>query len=505
MKTNRPFEPQSSKRPETAQSQASRPQVLLVGGTDPSGGAGLAADLKSVAALGGHGALAVTAVTVQNSGQVRSWTAVDPDQVEAQMKAVFDDGSIDAVKSGMLGGAKTARKLADVLETRAGEACYVLDPVLVAGSGDSLSRAGLVEVVREALVSRAMLCTPNLDEAARLVGFAVKTAADMERAGNVLCEMGAQGALVKGGHLPGPPRDVLVTEAGTWWFEGRRLVAGKVHGTGCSLASSLAVLIGAGHPLHEAVEIALGYLRQAITASFPRRFGRLLAPFPPLGWGAKETGPQHPPRQRGAAAEGSVDDATAGQAPSKETRSAVVEAGASAEAFYAVPRFCPHCGAELHVAPQQDRHLHCARCSMVFYRNPLPVSTLLYVREGKLLLVRRARAPRKDELCLPGGFLELGETIWECGRRELAEETHLEAHALRLLSIEHDQTAYGGIMLVGMEVEGASGTPRAGDDASELLWMELDTVPNLAFAAHDRFVELLRTRRTKRAGKTPIE
>lgn len=454
----------------------SRPIVLLVGGTDPSGGAGLAADLKAVAAMGGHGCIAVTAVTVQDSGRVLSWSGVDAGEVRAQMEAVFDDGPVHAVKTGMLAGPETVREVARVMrERREGGGrghAFVLDPVMVAGSGDSLSGKGMEEVVRDELVPLASLCTPNLDEAARLTGLSVEDADGMERAARAIVEMGAEAALVKGGHLKGEPRDVLVVESSdeAILLPGRRIVDGKVHGTGCTLASALAALLGAGHPVEPATRIALTYLRASIRASFTRRRGTLLGHFPAQGPLPEAVAP--PPYEEG------------------ET-----------EPFYHAPRFCSRCGSEMVREPGQGPHLYCPSCGLVSYRNPLPASALLVSGrgedEGKILLVRRDRAPARGALCLPGGFLEVGETVEECAIRELKEESGLDAKSLSLFDVETDKTAYGGIVLEAFEISDFEGEPRAGDDAAELHWVELDQVPKLAFRAHDRLVAKLRARRRR--------
>lgn len=304
-----------------------KPVILLIGGTDPSGGAGLAADLKAVAALGCYGCFAVTAVTVQNSGKVSSWRSCGVGEVKAQVKAVCADGRIDGVKSGMLGSPEIVKGVAESLGDELSGVPYVLDPVMVAGSGDSLSGGGMVEAVREELLPRAALCTPNLDEASQLAGFSVSTVDEMVRAGKLMCKMGCGAVLVKGGHLEGEPSDVLVLgdgsdvgekvgvgdeledschrihsdvgegippdserkngkvkmsrlEEGVFVFPGERIVPGKVHGTGCTLGSAIAALMGAGRRVDESVCKALEYLRFTIRNSFPMRNGVLLDHFP---------------------------------------------------------------------------------------------------------------------------------------------------------------------------------------------------------------------------------
>lgn len=423
--------------------------VLLVGGTDPSGGAGLAADLKAVAAAGCHGCMAVTAVTVQSAGRVHSWTPVEPSCIAGQIEACLEDGAPGAVKSGMLGTTGALDALASALAGGLAGVPYVLDPVLTAGSGDSLHGKGLSGGIIEKLLPLCTLCTPNLDEASALSGIEVRDRRSMEEAGKRILAMGPEAVLVKGGHLEGPPADLLVKHGGMEWMEGRRIVRGKVHGAGCTLASSTAARLALGYELTDAVRGARTYLAQTLGSSFARRTGRLLGHLPPAG-------PAHPSHD--------------------------------AEAFYLPPRFCIRCGAALCRDSGPTGHPACPACGLVSYRNPIPAVTLVVRRGGEILLARRAKAPYRGELSLPGGFLEIGETVVECAARELREETGLEAGSFSLLGVETDSTAYGAVVLAVMEAAGWTGEAVAGDDASELAWHGLDDVPPLAFRAHERIV-----------------
>ncbi len=431
------------------------PVVLLVGGTDPSGGAGLAADLKTAAACGVHGVFAVTAVTVQNSGGVRGWTTIPEASVLDQLETVMEDGAVGAVKTGMLGSPGMASMVSGFLGSLPAGLPYVLDPVLAAGSGDTLHEGDMACALSRLLVPASTLCTPNLDEAEALTGMQVRDRSAMEAAGAEIVRMGARAALVKGGHLEGPPADVLVTAGGTTWFEGRRTWPGKLHGTGCTLASAIAARLASGHGLEEAVASGLAYLRQAAGSCFSRRRGALLGHLPPAG-------PRRP-----------SPDGTA---------------------FYMPPRHCAACGEAL-VAPEGTTgHMHCLRCGAVTWRNPLPAVSVVAVSGDRVLLVRRAVAPGRGLYCLPGGFLELGETVEECARRELAEETGLSAGTLELLRVETDMTEYGGVVLSVMLAGDLSGTPVPGDDASETGWFPAADPPDLAFAAHGRILEDLSCR-----------
>lgn len=427
-----------------------RPVVLLVGGTDPSGGAGLAADLKSVSALGGHGCLAVTAVTVQNSGGVSSWMPIPPATISAQMETTCDDGDPGAVKTGMLGGRGAVEAVAEVLRRRLTGVPYILDPVLVAGSGDGLAENSLQDPIRDELLPLALLATPNLDEAEALTGLQVRNRNQMERAAAELRGMGAANVLLKGGHLQGEPADLLATEDELIWFPGKRIVPGKVHGTGCTLASSCSVLIAAGYHPATAVEKALAYLRGAIAGHFSRKLGILPGHFPPMG---------------------------------------PLPGGRDGTSFYKPPRFCPACSGELAVSKP---HPVCSRCGLVFYRNPLPAVILVLQKEDRILVARRAMPPALGEWCLPGGFIDLGESPEEAASRELKEETLLTGGELTLLGADRDTTDYGGVALYIYRVMNWQGEPSPADDVSELEWMKLEEVPPLAFPAHDRVIESLR-------------
>ncbi len=428
----------------------SRPVILHAGGTDPSGGAGLAADLKSTAALGGHGCLAVTAVTVQNSGRVESWFPVPPEAAAAQIRMICEDGTPDAVKSGMLGSPEMVEALADCLEKYLEGIPYVLDPVMVAGSGDGLAYEGLEKQIARFLLPRSNLVTPNLDEAEAFTGRAVRTKEQMEDAARHILDMGAKAVLLKGGHLHGDPADLLLLKGLKRWFPGRRIVSENVHGTGCTLAASAATFLGAGHDVETAVEKALVYLKSAIAGSFSRLMGTIPGHFPPMG---------------------------------------PLPAGTNNSSFYHTPRFCPGCGGEL---TYSEPHPLCSRCGLVFYRNPLP-AVILLVREGnRYLIARRAAPPAKGELCFPGGFVDLRESPDEAAARELKEETGLKALKLSLKGSDKDITDYGSVVLYTFNVDKWEGLPEPADDVLELQWMELESIPSLAFEAHNRILHCLK-------------
>ncbi|MEX0644974.1 MAG: bifunctional hydroxymethylpyrimidine kinase/phosphomethylpyrimidine kinase [Parvularculaceae bacterium] len=239
-------------------------RVLIIAGSDPSGGAGVQADIKTVTALGGYAASAITALTVQNTTGVKAIHPVSPAIIRAQIDAVLDDIGADAVKIGMIGEAEAAWIIARALRERV-RVPVILDPVLVATSGDPLAGEGVAAVILTELVPLAALVTPNADEAAALTGISIKTAEDLARAGKALVKAGAKAALVKGGHLRGEDVvDVLVDQSGAKQFRSPRIATTSTHGTGCTLASAVATGLAQGLSLEAAVARAIDYTQEAI-------------------------------------------------------------------------------------------------------------------------------------------------------------------------------------------------------------------------------------------------
>lgn len=238
-------------------------RVLIIAGSDSGGGAGIQADIKTVTALGGYAATAVTAVTVQNTLGVTGVHPIPLDVVEAQARAVLSDIGADAIKTGMLGDAATVELVARLLDEAAVPA--VIDPVMVAKGGASLLAANAVAAVRELLIPRATLLTPNAPEAEALTGLAVATTDDLRRAGEALLAAGAKAVLMKGGHVPGERVvDILMTAQGDTAFEGERIESRHTHGTGCTLASACATGLAQGLSLVAAVARAWDYVHEAM-------------------------------------------------------------------------------------------------------------------------------------------------------------------------------------------------------------------------------------------------
>lgn len=240
------------------------PIALTIAGSDSGGGAGIQADLKSFQAFGVFGTSAVTAVTVQNTVGVSAVHAVPVEVVRAQIAAVAADLPPAACKSGMLATSELVRAVADSIREHALPG-YVLDPVMVATSGDRLLDRAAERTIVEELVPLAALVTPNLDEAAILTGERVDDEEGMRRAAERLVELGAKAALLKGGHLRASELvDVLYD--GTEWHVWRRpkLDTRNTHGTGCTLSAAIAAGLAHGRPLARAVADALDYVQRAI-------------------------------------------------------------------------------------------------------------------------------------------------------------------------------------------------------------------------------------------------
>jgi hydroxymethylpyrimidine/phosphomethylpyrimidine kinase len=239
--------------------------ALTIAGSDSGGGAGIQADLKSFSAHGVYGASVLTAITAQNTRAVTMVEAVSPPMIRAQIAAVLDDIRIDAIKIGMLGGAEVIKAVADSLMGYSGP--IVLDPVMVAKSGDALLPDEAVASLIEHLLPRASLLTPNIPEAVRLLGSDVS--ADPVQQAERLLMMGPTAVLMKGGHAEGALcKDLLVSSGGdNMWFEAPRLDTRNTHGTGCSLSSGIAAGLAKGLDLPDAVSAAHAWLHGAIAAA----------------------------------------------------------------------------------------------------------------------------------------------------------------------------------------------------------------------------------------------
>lgn len=242
-------------------------RVLSIAGSDSGGGAGIQADLKTFAALGCYGMTAITAITAQNTQGVRAIHGIPPEMLQAQIDAVMQDIGADAIKIGMLHAPEIVHVVADAIR-RHGITKVVLDPVMVATSGDKLIHDETAEVLVRELFPLATVITPNLDEAGWLIGRKIEDVSDMEAAAQALLNMGAPHVLLKGGHLPGEwvvdllaGKDGLRKELGS-----QRIHTHNGHGTGCTLSSAIAAHMTLGFELQPAVESARTYIVGAIAS-----------------------------------------------------------------------------------------------------------------------------------------------------------------------------------------------------------------------------------------------
>jgi hydroxymethylpyrimidine/phosphomethylpyrimidine kinase len=241
-------------------------RVLAIGGSDSGGGAGIQADIKTIAALGGYAATAITALTAQDTLGVHAVLPAPPDFVARQIGVVLADIGADAIKTGMLGDAATIGAVCDALADC--RAPLVLDPVMVAKGGARLLAPDAVAVLIARLLPRAGVLTPNLPEAEALTGLSVDSLDAMHRAAEALLRLGAAAVLLKGGHLPGDVvTDLLATPGGTEAFAAPRIVTRHTHGTGCTLASAVATGLAQGMTPRDSVLRARAYVRAAIAAA----------------------------------------------------------------------------------------------------------------------------------------------------------------------------------------------------------------------------------------------
>ena len=239
-------------------------RVLILAGSDSGGGAGVQADIKTVTALGGYAATAITAITVQNTLGVFGVLRLEPELIKAQALAVLDDIGADAFKTGMLGGRKAVEAVAEVLASAPGVPA-VIDPVMISKGGHALLSDKALSAVMSLLVPRADLLTPNAPEAEALTGIEIRDLDGQRRAGEALLSLGAKAVLLKGGHLSGERVvDLLISAAGETLLEGPRLDTRHTHGTGCTLASACATGLAQGLTLEEAVARAWAYTAEAI-------------------------------------------------------------------------------------------------------------------------------------------------------------------------------------------------------------------------------------------------
>lgn len=241
-------------------------KVLTIAGSDSSGGAGIQADLKTISALGVYGMSVITAVTAQNTIGVQAVMDVNPEIVEAQMRAVFDDIEVDAVKIGMVSNSRTISVIQKLLVEYKAEN-IVLDPVMVSKSGYFLLKQEATEAIKD-IVKIADVVTPNIPEAEVLTGLKIESRKDMERAAFKIRELGAKSVLVKGGHRCNDADDILFCDDNILNLNGNRVNTKNTHGTGCTLSSAIASYLAKGYSIDKSVHLSKEYITKAIENSF---------------------------------------------------------------------------------------------------------------------------------------------------------------------------------------------------------------------------------------------
>ena len=244
------------------------PRAMTIAGSDSGGGAGIQADLKTFAALGAYGTSVLTAVTAQNTLGVTEVFELPASLVRSQIDAVLSDIGTDVVKTGMLFSAAIIEAVAGKMEEHS-LARVVVDPVMVAASGDRLLQEEATEALRTRLLPLATVVTPNAPEAEVLVGRKLETLEDYRNAAREIVGMGAAAAVVKGGHAEGPATDILFDGKEIRAFTAQRIDTNSTHGTGCTFASAIAVGLARGLSVREAVSEAKRYVSAAIRQAFP--------------------------------------------------------------------------------------------------------------------------------------------------------------------------------------------------------------------------------------------
>ncbi|MEG1572739.1 MAG: bifunctional hydroxymethylpyrimidine kinase/phosphomethylpyrimidine kinase [Bacteroidales bacterium] len=239
---------------------------LTIAGSDSGGGAGMQADIKTFSALGVYGASAITAITAQNTCGVEEVFPIPSQGVKAQIEAVFNDMTIEAVKIGMLHSVEVVQVVIEMLE-RYHPPIVILDPVMVSTSGHRLIEENSIHLIATQLFSRATVITPNVDEAILLSGIPIQNQNDLYTAGEILLQKGCKAVLMKGGHLQGESMNDILFQAhlAPQLFSSPKIDTRNTHGTGCTLSSAIAAFMALGHPLQEAVSLAKQYIQQALS------------------------------------------------------------------------------------------------------------------------------------------------------------------------------------------------------------------------------------------------
>ena len=239
-------------------------KILIIAGSDSSGGAGIQADIKTVTALGGYAMTAVTAVTVQNTTGVSSVIPVNPREIGKQIIFTCRDIKPNGIKIGMLHSSQVIKSVAKALK-KVKTSKIVLDPVMVAKGGTRLINQSAIKTLKNELIRKAYLITPNIPEAEVLTKTKIKNLKDMIRAANILLKLGAKNILLKGGHRKSKyMEDILLNRKGIKIFKNKKIKTRNTHGTGCTLSSAIATFLSCGKPLKKSCELGIKYVNQAI-------------------------------------------------------------------------------------------------------------------------------------------------------------------------------------------------------------------------------------------------
>ena len=249
-------------------------KVLIIAGSDSSGGAGIQADIKTVTAIGSYAMTAITAITVQNTTGVKSIIPIDPKEISSQIEFTANDIKPDAIKIGMLHSAAVIKSVIKSLK-KINTSKIILDPVMVAKGGTKLIDNKAIKMIREKLIKKVFLITPNIPEAEILTNTKIKTSKDMIYSANILLQLGAKNVLIKGGHLKSKNmKDVLMTKQEIKFFKSKRYTTKNTHGTGCTLSSAIATYLSCGKLLKKSCELGIKYVNQAIGSNLNYVKGR---------------------------------------------------------------------------------------------------------------------------------------------------------------------------------------------------------------------------------------
>jgi len=242
-------------------------KVLIVAGSDSSGGAGIQADIKTVSALGSYAMTAITAMTVQNTTGVKSIVPIDPKEISSQIEFTSKDIKPDAVKIGMLHSTQVIKSVIQSLD-KIKIKKIILDPVMIAKGGAKLIDDGAIQILKKKLIKKVSLITPNIPEAEILTKIKIKTKEDMIFAASILIEMGAKNVFIKGGHLESKiVQDIFVNKKDILIIKNKRFTTSNTHGTGCTLSSAIATFFSCGKTLKKSCELATKYVNNSIRSN----------------------------------------------------------------------------------------------------------------------------------------------------------------------------------------------------------------------------------------------